>query len=104
MQLRVELRSKDGLDAKLITWKVLMVCVQPFSRNREYVMDLEAIFGLESGSPHPPKRGTYQCLECPNTPADTDAAYEAFICRLIERDLGLPNGSLRLWAPRRPGA
>ena len=81
-----------------------MVCVQPFSRNREYVMDLEAIFGLESGSPHPPKRGTYQCLECPNTPADTDAAYEAFICRLIERDLGLPNGSLRLWAPRRPGA
>jgi hypothetical protein len=29
---------------------------------------------------------------------------DAFICRVIERDLGLPTGSLRLWEPRRPGA
>src|SRR5262245_940200 len=68
--------------------------------NWKKVMDLEAIFGLESGSASPPKPGTSQCLECSNTPApDGDAAFEAYVSRAIERELGLPTGSLTLWEP-----
>jgi hypothetical protein len=64
-------------------------------------MDLELIFGLESGAAHPPKRGASECLVRTSAPSGTDAAYEAFICRVIERDLGLPRGSLTLWEPVR---
>jgi hypothetical protein len=72
---------------------------------REKVMDLEAIFGLDTSSASPSRPGTPQCLGCSSTPPpDEDAAFESFVCRAIERDLGLPPGSLTLWEPNRcPG-
>jgi hypothetical protein len=83
-------------------------------------MDLEAIFGLESGSTMPaeaeaqPKAVAKEQGNEPQAPsnpapvpaADDDAAFEAFICDAIARDQGLPPGSLQLWDPHHlpPGA
>jgi hypothetical protein len=36
----------------------------------------------------------------PAAPADNDADFEAYICRAIEQDQGLPAGSLELRDPR----
>jgi hypothetical protein len=47
--------------------------------------------------------GKPRCDRSDQSPAvskmETEADYEAWICRGIERDLGLPRGSLELWEP-----
>ena len=72
-------------------------------------MDLEAIFG-----PSVTARDATRTCEAPGLkpmaeveaaetpPADDEAAFEAWVCRAIERDLGLPSGSLKLWDAIRP--
>jgi hypothetical protein len=70
------------------------------AENRETLMDLGAIFGLDSGSAIPPRSSPSQGLKCSNTPpANDDADYEA---------VGLPRDRTRLgtaaWQPGTVGA
>jgi hypothetical protein len=74
-------------------------------------VDLEAIFGpsvtardttLTGASPRLKPAAEVEAAETP--PADDSVAFEAFVCRAIERDLGLPPGSFKLWDPIRSRA
>src|SRR5262249_54950159 len=52
----------------------------------------------DCGSAAPQRPSTPERMECSNTPPADD---NAWICHGIERDLGLPIGSLELWEPIR---